>query len=99
VGGHHYGGRRARAVHPTDVHPPATAAYAIAAAAAMPPLPMQPPPPTPAAGARALDSTGLTALRSCHQIVRGPADVSPLIDGKEETERSRLSNIIFEKIL
>jgi hypothetical protein len=56
-------------------------------------LPMQPPPPTPAAGMQALDSTGLTALRSCHHTVRGPADVSrPLstarrrLSHKEETE-------------
>jgi hypothetical protein len=48
VVGHHSGCRRAGAAHATDVHPPATAAYAIAAAAAVPPLPLQPPPPTPA---------------------------------------------------
>jgi hypothetical protein len=43
VVGHHSGRRRAGAAHATDVHPPATAAYAIAAAAAVPPLPLQPP--------------------------------------------------------
>jgi hypothetical protein len=73
---YHSGRRRAGAAHATDVHPPATAAYAIAAAAAVPPLPLQPPPPTPAAGAHAPGSTGLTALRSCHRTVRAPADVS-----------------------
>jgi hypothetical protein len=52
VVGHHSGRRRAGAAHATDVHPPATAAYAIAAAAAVPPLPPQPSPPTPAAGAQ-----------------------------------------------
>jgi hypothetical protein len=76
VAGHHTGRRRAGAAHATDVHPPATAAYAIAAAAAVPPLPLQPPPPTPAAGAHAPGSTGLTALRLCHRTVRAPADVS-----------------------
>jgi hypothetical protein len=35
----------------------------------------QPPPPTLAAGPHAPGSTGLTALRSCHRTVRGPADV------------------------
>jgi hypothetical protein len=65
VGGHNSGGRRAGTAHTTDVHPPATAAYAIAAAAAVPPLPPQSPPPTPAAGAQALGSTGLMA----HQVV------------------------------
>jgi hypothetical protein len=78
VGGHHGGRRRAGAAHSTDVHPPATAAYAIAAEVAAPSLPLQPPPLTPAAGAQALGSTGLTALRSRHRTVtacesrRGP---------------------------
>jgi hypothetical protein len=76
VGGHHSGRRRAGGAHATDVHPLATAAYAMAAAAAILPLPLQPPPPTAAAGAQALGSTGLTALRSCRRTVRGPADVS-----------------------
>jgi hypothetical protein len=59
---------------PTGTLPPP--AYAIVAASAVPPLLLQLQPPMPAAGAQALRSTGLTALRSCHRAVRGPADVS-----------------------
>jgi hypothetical protein len=82
VVGLHSGRRRAGAAHATDVHPPATAAYATAAAAALPPLPLQPPPPTPAADAHAPGSTGLTVVLpdSSHTRRR----VAPSINGKEE---------------